>query len=105
MDGSAEGRFSIRAVCEEGSSSSQALSEIAAFVLRVSPGDTNPPPRPPAPLLRCHGGGRHPAGGPSHRLGRLTLTPPAIIMVVAIVSFGLAPTAATPKEPLAATQP
>ena len=34
MDGSAEGRFSIRAICKEGSTSLQTLSAMA-FVLRV----------------------------------------------------------------------
>ena len=43
MDGSAEGIFSIRAVRKEGSTSLQTLSENAAFVLRVSLVDANPP--------------------------------------------------------------
>jgi hypothetical protein len=86
MDGSAEGRFSIRAICKEGSTPLQTLSAIA-FVLRISLGETNSPPSPRVPLRRCHGGGRHPADGPSHLLGHLTFTPPAIIIVVADVSF------------------
>src|SRR5918995_4725147 len=45
-------------------------------------------PPSPAPLQRCHGGGRHPADGPSYLLGRLTFTPPVIIIVVAYVTFG-----------------
>jgi hypothetical protein len=44
MDGSAEGRFSIRAICKEGSTSLQTLSAMA-FVLRVSLVDANSPPR------------------------------------------------------------
>ena len=48
MDGSAEGRFSIRAICKEGSTFLQMLSAIA-FVLRVSLVDANSPPSPPAP--------------------------------------------------------
>ena len=40
-----------------------------------------------------------------HPLGHLTSTPPAVIIVVANVSFGLASPAAAPKELLAATQP
>lgn len=42
MDGSAEGRFSIRAICKEGSTSLQTLSAMA-FVLRVSLVDANSP--------------------------------------------------------------
>jgi hypothetical protein len=49
MDGSAEGRFSIRAICKEGSTSLQTLSAMA-FVLRVSLVDANSPSPPPAPL-------------------------------------------------------
>ena len=48
MDGSAEGRLSLRAICKEGSTSLQTLSAIS-FVLRVSLGDANSPPLPPAP--------------------------------------------------------
>jgi hypothetical protein len=51
MDGSAEGRFSIRAICKEGSTILQMLSAIA-FVLRVSLVDANSPPSPPAPPPR-----------------------------------------------------
>jgi hypothetical protein len=51
MDGSAEGRFSIRAICKEGSTFLQMLSAIA-FVLRVSLVDANSPPSPPAPPPR-----------------------------------------------------
>ena len=47
MDGSAEGRFSLRAICIEGSTSLQTLSAIA-FVSRVSLVDANSPPHPPA---------------------------------------------------------
>jgi hypothetical protein len=43
-------------------------------------------------------------GHPSHFPGRLTSTSPAIIIIVAKVSFGLGPPAATPKELLTATQ-
>lgn len=42
MGGSAGGRFSIRAICREGSTSLQTLSAIA-FVLRVSLVDANSP--------------------------------------------------------------
>jgi hypothetical protein len=91
MDGSAEGRVTIRAICKESSTSLQTLSAIT-FVLRVSLGDTSSPPSPPAPLRRCHGGGRHPADGPSHRLGHLTFTPLASIIFVADVSFWAHPT-------------
>ena len=109
MDGSAEGRFSIRAICNEGSIPLQTLSAIA-FVLRVSLGDTNSPPSPRVPLRRCHDGGRHPADGPSHLLGHLTFTPPAIIMVVANVSFWPRLTSSDPEGTvhhnlLTATQP
>src|SRR5688572_1753201 len=41
----------------------------------------------------------------SHRLCHLTFTPPAVIIVVANVSFGLASPAAAPKELFVATQP
>ena len=41
MDGSAEGRFSIEAICREGSTSLQTLSSIV-FVLRISLVDANP---------------------------------------------------------------
>jgi hypothetical protein len=51
MDGSAEGRLSLRAICKEGSTSLQTLSAIS-FVLRVSLVDANSPPLPPAPPLR-----------------------------------------------------
>src|SRR5919112_1034798 len=44
-------------------------------------------PPPLAPLRRCHGGGRHSADGPSHRLDHLTFTPPVIIIFVAKNSF------------------
>lgn len=47
MDGSAEGRFSIRAIFKEGSTSLQTLSVIAS-TLRVSLVDVNAPS--PAPL-------------------------------------------------------
>jgi hypothetical protein len=45
--------------------------------------------RSPTPSLRIPNAAddRHPVGGPSHRLGHLTFTPPAIIIVVANVSF------------------
>jgi hypothetical protein len=46
MDGSAEGRFSIRAIFKEGSTSLQTLSVIAS-ALRVY---VNAPSPPPAPL-------------------------------------------------------
>jgi hypothetical protein len=49
MDGSAEGRFSIRAIFKEGSTSLQTLSVIAS-ALRVSLVDVNAPSPPPAPL-------------------------------------------------------
>jgi hypothetical protein len=52
MDGSAEGRFSTRAICKEGSTSLQTLSAIA-FVLRVPLVDANSPPLPPVPPPRC----------------------------------------------------
>jgi hypothetical protein len=48
MDGSAEGRFSIRAICKEGLTSLQTLSAIT-FVLRVSLVDANSLPHPLAP--------------------------------------------------------
>ena len=51
MDGSAEGRFSIRAICKEGSTFLQTLSAMA-FVLRVSLVDANYPPHPPVPPQR-----------------------------------------------------
>jgi hypothetical protein len=51
MDGSAEGRLSLRAICKEGSTSLQTLSAIS-FVLRVSLVDANSPPLPPAPAPR-----------------------------------------------------
>jgi hypothetical protein len=51
MDGSAEGRFSPRAICKEGSTFLQTLSAIA-FVLRFSLVDSSSPPLPPAPAPR-----------------------------------------------------
>jgi hypothetical protein len=54
MDGSAEGRISIRAICKEGLTSLQTLSAIA-FVLRVSLVDANSPPLPPVPPPRTTG--------------------------------------------------
>jgi hypothetical protein len=51
MDGSAEGRLSLRAICKEGSTSLQTLSAFS-FVLRVSLVDANSPPLPPAPPPR-----------------------------------------------------
>ena len=59
MDGSAGGRFSIRAICKEGSTSLKTLLAIAAFVLRVSLVDANFRPLPPAPPPR---GLRHSPG-------------------------------------------
>jgi hypothetical protein len=48
MDGSAEGRFSVEAICKEGSTSLQTLSAIA-LVLRASLVDANSPPPAPSP--------------------------------------------------------
>src|SRR5919107_1602027 len=55
--------------------------------------------RPPTPSLRIPRAAddRHPAGGPSQRLGHLTSTSPAIIIVVANVSFRPRLTGSGPK--------
>jgi hypothetical protein len=86
MDGSAEGRFSIRAICKEGSTFLQMLSAIA-FVLRVSLVDANSPP--PAPPRASQGQPTTgiPLAASSDSLGHLTSTSPALIIVVANVSF------------------
>jgi hypothetical protein len=51
MDGSAGERFSIRAICKEGSTFLQTLSAMV-FVLRVTLVDANSPPPPPVPPQR-----------------------------------------------------
>jgi hypothetical protein len=58
MDGSAEGRFSIRAICKEGSTFLQTLSAMA-FVLRVSLVDAKLSPAPAG-------------ASPAHSRGKLT---------------------------------
>ncbi len=45
------------------------------------------PPQAPSLCIPKAADARHPAGGPSHRLGHLTPTSPALIIVVANVSF------------------
>jgi hypothetical protein len=88
MDGSAGGRFSTRAICKEGSTFLQMLSAIA-FVLRVSLVDANSPPPPPAPPRASQGQPTTgiPLAASSDSLGHLTSTSPALIIVVANVSF------------------
>jgi hypothetical protein len=70
MDGSAEGRFSLRAICKEGATFLQTLSAIA-FVLRVSLVDSSSTPHPPAlPRIRhLNPGGSRPAYSRAQRAG------------------------------------
>ena len=83
----------------------KASAFVAIGVGRHGVGRDNNPRR----RLVCASQGQPTPGIPlvvtSHRLGHLTSTPPAVIIIVANVSFGLASPAAVPKELLAATQP
>ena len=52
MDGSAEAKVSIRAVCKEGSTSLQTAVSDRRRCFGASLGDANPPPHPPGPPSR-----------------------------------------------------